>query len=792
MNTLFRSSAKRLLVALLTLVSLTAGVSAQTASDYHTPTGIAPGAPAGSYALSNFEHINLFNGGLNFRLPLLEVGGRGGVSHTIWLPIDHRWEVGKIVECEGVACTTHTYVTDYRLKTPNTYYGPGKVIARHFGDKRIQCYQRTITRLTFQSPDGTEYDLRDTHAWGRFYETMSCDESVVTRGKIFKSVDGSSITFISDTEIKDKKFALAALSLNGWLKFADGTKYRVTNDLITLAIDRNGNRIKFEYDTKRRISKMTDSLDRQVTITYEVPNGLPNGNEDQIRYTGFDAAAPRLIRILSTTVGNAMHPDYTPRQMKNLFPGLSTSTAFPSARVVSSIVLPNNESYSFLYNDYGELARVVLPTGGRVEYKTEAGVGGGPSSGAVGWESPHDDGWWVYRRLVNRKVFSSAGTFIGETDYSKPEQQFTCGSKQCTSTAGLVEVTNKDAAGNRLAREKHYFYGSAARSYDTYPLHWPSWKEGREHAVETFDGSAAAASRRVEMTWKQRAVPWWTGTEDTAPPNNPQAAETRTTLLDTSPVKVSKSSSINPQTGEMAFDQYHNRTDFWEYDFGDNAAGPLLRHTRTQYVDSPAYTDPGVHLLSLPRIVTVYDAGGVERSRTEFEYDNYADDEYHKPLVPRDDISGLCTALDSLGCSNPAPAGFTTRGNVTAAIHHLLNNPDSQAGPATAYQQYDIAGNVVKAFDAGGHATTFVFDDRFGVPDAEATSNTAPVELGAQKSYGFVTSVVNALGHTTYAQYDYYTGEVVNTEDANGAVGSFHYADPLDRPSKAERAVNIP
>jgi hypothetical protein len=46
----------------------------------------APGAPAGSYVLSAFETVNLFNGNLQFALPLHEVSGRGDARHTIVLP----------------------------------------------------------------------------------------------------------------------------------------------------------------------------------------------------------------------------------------------------------------------------------------------------------------------------------------------------------------------------------------------------------------------------------------------------------------------------------------------------------------------------------------------------------------------------------------------------------------------------------------------------------------------------------------------------------------------------------
>jgi hypothetical protein len=43
--------------------------TAQSITDGSTPLALSPGAPAGAYALSDFESVNLYNGSLNFSLP---------------------------------------------------------------------------------------------------------------------------------------------------------------------------------------------------------------------------------------------------------------------------------------------------------------------------------------------------------------------------------------------------------------------------------------------------------------------------------------------------------------------------------------------------------------------------------------------------------------------------------------------------------------------------------------------------------------------------------------------------
>jgi len=141
------------------LLLLAAAASAQSDTAGSTPLGLAPGAPAGSYSLSSFDNVNLFNGNLNFHLPLLGVSGRGGAGYQMTLPIDQTWTVFRQKnEITGV-------VTHY--PEPNWWdgikpgYSPGVVQARHGGDGSVYCgpsrlgYTRTLTRLTFTAADGT-------------------------------------------------------------------------------------------------------------------------------------------------------------------------------------------------------------------------------------------------------------------------------------------------------------------------------------------------------------------------------------------------------------------------------------------------------------------------------------------------------------------------------------------------------------------------------------------------------------------------------------------------------------
>src|SRR6266436_6622505 len=159
----------RLLIATsLSLCFSLSTATAQTSStDGTTPLVLTAGAPAGSYALSGFDNINVFNGNLNFHLPMAHVGGRGDAQYTMVLPIETHWRV-------------LDRSNDYQeiwLPTDSTWYGdkpgygPGLLLGRaaavNYSGSGPPCvpypsysYQ-SLTRLTFILPDGTEYEFRD-------------------------------------------------------------------------------------------------------------------------------------------------------------------------------------------------------------------------------------------------------------------------------------------------------------------------------------------------------------------------------------------------------------------------------------------------------------------------------------------------------------------------------------------------------------------------------------------------------------------------------------------------------
>jgi hypothetical protein len=170
----------RLALALLSLVSLVAIASAQNLNGA-TPLGVAPGAPVGSYALSGFDNVNLFNGNLNFSMPLLEVGGRGGVRVPLSLPIEQKWGVHHEIS-NGIDYGYFATSDWWNSSLPMPRYSLGRMFVRYAGAGESGCmapdytlyFTTTLTRLTFVAPDGTEYELRDQLTGGEPKPVTSC------------------------------------------------------------------------------------------------------------------------------------------------------------------------------------------------------------------------------------------------------------------------------------------------------------------------------------------------------------------------------------------------------------------------------------------------------------------------------------------------------------------------------------------------------------------------------------------------------------------------------------------
>src|ERR1043166_2742536 len=809
-----RHAARLLLLTVLLAGAARAQTTTSTTSvtDGRTPSGLQPGSPAGSYELSGFDNVNLYNGNLSFHLPLLRVGGRGSAGYAMMLALNLKsWHVKHTHKVMPDGSEVDSYAPTQTGWVPYGGYGAGQLSGRSYGlqtSSNFSCgryYSKALARLTFSAADGTEYELRDkdangTGTGGEPLDSISCTQGA-SRGTVFITADGTSATFISDVEIRDittiNPLGPTGFSVSGYLMLRDGTRYRIDGGNVTWIRDRNGNQVSFGYDTSGRVISVTDSLNRTVTINYNVSDASPFGLCDQIIFKGF-GGAQRIVRVSHTDLGSALRPNsgYAlryPGGANGLFPELSgSSDTLYDPTVASAVWLPddgvNHRAYHLYYNPYGELARVELPTGGAVEYDMTAGSG--VAYACPTCNQPGDDKE-IYRRVVARRVYPD-----GSTGSSFEHKDIYTNAEAVGTPSSTVTVEQFNQANTPRARSRHYFDGSALDSMFGGDVSYPygAWYEGNERQTDQLDTAggidAATVLHSVAYTRAQRTpVQWWSSyaaanhlDASKEPPNDPRLLTTVTTVEPGGANLVSEQTAVNPVDGSVGFDQYNNPTDTWEYDYGTTpgAVGAFIRRTHIDYVpDAPyvnANTNPalGASLRSLPsqQWVSTDIAGNNKASLTVYGYDE----------------SGLTDCPNIIRHDAAFTTTFKTRGNVTSVTRYA--NANAGTGAVTSRSSYDIAGNVVGAPGPLGNTATTSYND-----DASAFCNDNVRCAGtfAANIYAFpkgVTSSVpdasalygyaagtfgSATAFTTSTIYDYYTGLTYSATDANGQTTTLSY-----------------
>ena len=241
----------------VTLIAVTVGPSGTTSAAASTSVSLVPpdaertpklyaaGAPTGSHALSGFETVNLYNGNLQFRLPLLNVGARGEARFNIGLAIAPNFRVHQLRV--GLGGPGNPNEPPPPLFTPQfekwqiaSGYGPGAMI----GKRVVHDGQRDVI-LSFVEADGTEHELHGESAnWGGPASPgpFPCATNHDARA-------GSAATFVADAPVCVD--GNAEFTPTGDLHLRDGRMYRIEGGLVAWFRDRNGNKASQSHCSQR-------------------------------------------------------------------------------------------------------------------------------------------------------------------------------------------------------------------------------------------------------------------------------------------------------------------------------------------------------------------------------------------------------------------------------------------------------------------------------------------------------------------------------------------------------------
>lgn len=450
-------------------------------------------------------------------------------------------------------------------------------------------------------------------------------------------------------------------------------------------------------------------------------------------------------------------------------PASSTSTPFT---VLSSITLPNGQAYHFYYGDnnphglanpYGLLSEIDYPDGGSVQYTWKfsdqysdsvvypsgATVASTPETGTTAQPIP-DACQYLYKApvIATRTVFY-AGTTPALT------QSFTYATTWNNTNPApwkSTQVTSTDEVTNKTALTKYTYLGiyqgippySSSQIYPRVPV---------EQTVTTYDWGNTTSPLALETK------AWYDQFE---------------LACDFTTLNNGLSSGHFYQYGLGA-----QISDNKEYDFaqvsspasvctgvGTNASlGPVpvapsnTTPARETTTTSQTFTNSLGSTFTRPQSVVTY-GGGTKIAETDYGYDA-------SPLVSVSAVQHDESAF---------PAGTVAgRGNLTSTTHDCLTGCAS----AKTTNTYDETGQVISTTDACGNASCA---DVVGTNHTSTYSYTDSPSGGnsAGNSNAYLTKISNALGQTREFSYNYGTGELSNSTDANGPT-SYVYNDPLLR-----------
>ncbi|HKY43278.1 MAG TPA: RHS repeat domain-containing protein, partial [Pyrinomonadaceae bacterium] len=817
----------RILASLITMLTIASCALAQESSQFDkgTPPQHAAGvSPLGSYTSSDLGTINLSNGALNMKLPLASVGGRGfslpltlNYSSKVWSASrdsnfadetgNHPVAYAEYADIENLMDLYSRVAPGWTIGAAPTLVVRGNGIKDNTASICSGDFRFALTKLTVILPDKGEIQLRDDATNGAPLATQvdpstDCMARDRNRGQRWHASDGSGIVFVSDTAN-----GIVRGDLNGVLILSDGTRYRFASlynppsgspplNLMSVVkllarstsiTDRNGNRISITYPSANEVH-YTDQLGRITKIQKNAPDPAnPSvtlaflvtvpGYQGQNRYFKIKSAVmnQRYRPGINPTLP-VINGDYDP-----LGWGLSWGTAtrlFPFSHgldaeridvrtVMSELVLPDGRAIEFFYNEFGEVAEVRLPTGGKLQYDYQyvnTLPAGKSHIGEVLTSHFQSDVSDIERSVVARRTYPDGATLEGSWSY--------------TYTNSTAQVTASSASGTVLLNQKHYFM--ARQRYLNSPsgsgpitdrgtegTGYSLWSTGVSSRVETLDAAGTSVIAASEEDWTQRTSINWSAHTTYAqeqPENDNRVNQTRRYLENGMMAKT-----------ETFYDQYNNPIEIKEYDYNQI----LKRRTVTSYL-SNYQTDDSIHLLSLPETTTVFNELGTQVAQSTSEYDVYTDDGNHRPLTAYGSVSHHDS---NYGVSK------LTRGNVTR-IGQWLNTSGTFI---YTYPRFDVLGNVVSTKDANGKVTTISFADDFGPGQNPGT----PTQNPATPTYALPTLITSppplpgAPVHTARSQYDYSTGLLTGFRDRNDTVTQTIYTDPFNRPTQVKAALNV-
>jgi RHS repeat-associated protein len=385
--------------------------------------------------------------------------------------------------------------------------------------------------------------------------------------------------------------------------------------------------------------------------------------------------------------------------------------------LIQSIVLPNDTTYTFEYDSVGNLAELILPTGGSISYHW----------GQVGVSTSY-----IAEVLGERTV----------TDANGPHLWTYSGWKAILANPEVVTVA--DPLGNQAVHTFTNFAGG------------PAPESGYETSAQTYNGSSSSGTLLKTVATAYASV--YPGQPTSAGAVVPSTITTTWPNGKVSQMQKTYDTGISV-TGESYKLILGQVTQQQDYDYGTNAPGALLRITNTVYeaVSGSSYLTNG--LVNLPASVQILDGGGTQRAYTTYSYDQTA----------------LATSSVPSTLHDLTPPDGTYRGNQTSVSRWL----NTTGGSLTSTKTFFDTGEVNIAKDPKNNLTTYAYSLTY--EGAYPTTITNALNQATTNVYdfntGLLTSTTDPNSQPTTYSYDPETLRKTQTTYPDGGQTNICYSD---------------
>lgn len=508
-------------------------------------------------------------------------------------------------------------------------------------------------------------------------------------------------------------------------------------------VDVQGNYITIEYltdDEVGKISKITDTLGREIIFHYDSSEKLLAVSVPGIN----NAARVQVARFYYQTLS---------LQTTNRFDG--TIDAPESVSVLKYIYMPGTGSgYKYDYSSYyGMIYKITQLRGMQVSTMDTSQMG------SVSNETSYTEAAWTRYNYPGTDVELPSPTLTETPKYNKrtddwigrpgttaPETLYSVSEGTNTQTSEITTPDNTTTVSISNKKPGQWDDGLIKETYVTSP--------GRT------------------IPWSKTIYTWQQG-QSTYGRRDPRLEKLET---------INEAGQAKAQTFE--YDIYNNQTKITEHDYAASGqVGTELRRTEITYQTSGT-NNPWVarNLINLPTSMKTI-VNNVVVSRTDYEYDNYQ----NQPLANTPGVIKHEAAYDPFTTETRQVRGAckTTYtppgGHGSYCIEYYINTVPAY-NSATDYR-----GNVTKVTsfadatnsnDPNKHVTTIKFDITGNVVEASLSCcNVKTIEYSSANQYAYPTKETkgSSVQLASQAEYDFYTGLVTKTIDANNQEMNYEY-----------------